>query len=33
MPEENYFDEIEPTETDLGYAEDLDEGTVNARGF
>lgn len=31
IQEDNYFDEIEPTETDFGYADDLDEGTVNAR--
>jgi len=31
LPEDNYFDELEPTETDFGYADDLDEGTVNAR--
>lgn len=33
MPEDNYFDDIEPTETDFGNGEDLDEGTVNARQF
>ena len=29
-PVDNYFDDIEPTETDIGDGADLDEGTVTA---
>lgn len=28
---DNYFDDIEPTETDIGDGADLDEGTVTAQ--
>lgn len=30
-PEEGYYDDIEPTETDIGDGADLDEGTVTAQ--
>jgi hypothetical protein len=30
MPEE-YYDDIEPTESDIGDGADLDEGTVTAK--